>query len=723
MQNLTDENQIKFNGHCFIERKYFMRKCLAVIVTLILTLPVFANGAAYWAITATTSPASLKSNLTAARPANFGNYTTPGGATKTLTNVIKTPYNSVDFIVAAVPGYTVKVKVDGAQVGTQPGTYTVNKGTMLNHNIVATYTAVNVSYIITTIDVPDGHITPSVTYSDKAVISVTPSVGSQLTGVVIDSVVYPLTGLPALPAAFVTKTGDSAGAAYTFTSGTHSIYGVFAPVPAANAILSTPNMTVAINTTGITIDGSSSTSNVPGTTYGWTATCGTVTSTAPNAKTATYTAPATVGSCAITLTVTADGVSPNPVASVTITTVSPKKESANLCLSCHNGVGGPDVSIFTSSRHYEKISCQECHNPDNNLSHAYLPIATMVNVCVNCHTDSQGNVPNHPLEITNTCVTCHNPHTTVASGGCNSCHDSPPKTASHTKHYASNTVGVKYGDLRITQAFTNYSSGYVFGCGNCHPMDIAKHNNGTVEVELHDPLATTGSLKARNPATAAYVGGPEVLSGSNGIPYTNGTCSNVYCHSYNASTTTGAIGDGELNWEAKTVTTRIYKTVTWGVTVLGCAGCHGNPTQTSYLTNDGGAGDSHSWMDAEGYQNLHTYNMGYAPVSCTYCHNDTVKQMNTYTVDGMGVRTLSEVPISNFSKHVNGSNDVAFDKKNAFIYSSGYSGDTSMSLSAATYDPGTKNCSNVSCHISQTVVKWGTPYRWYYNECNACHSY
>ena len=115
--------------------------------------------------------------------------------------------------------------------------------------------------------------------------------------------------------------------------------------------------------------------------------------------------------------------------------------------------------------------------------------------------------------------------------------------------------------------------------------------------------------------------------------------------------------------------------------------------------------------------------MGYAPVSCTYCHNDTVKQMNTYTVDGKGVRTLSEVPISNFSKHVNGSNDVAFDKKNAFIYSSGYSGDTSMSLSAATYDPGTKNCSNVSCHISQTVVKWGTPYRWYYNECNACHSY
>jgi len=700
---------------------------LVIIVGLLLVMPVFANAATYWAITATTSPTSFKSNLTAARSANFGNYTTPGGATKTLTNVIKTPYNSVDFNVVAVPGYTVKVKVDGAQVGTLPGTYTVNKGTMLNHNIVATYTAQSYAYIITTTDVPDGHITPSVTYSDKAVISVTPSVGSQLTGVNIDNVTYPLSGTPALPG-YVTMTGGATGATYTFTSESHSIYGVFAPVPTARAIISTPNMTVAASTatnpTVITIDGSSSSSNdtTGGTTYGWTATCGSITPTGLNAKTATYNAPATIGSCIITLTVTAPGVSPNPTASVTISTINPKIESANLCLSCHNGVGGPDVSSFTSSRHYEKISCQECHNPDNNLSHAYLPTATMVNVCTNCHFDSQGNVPNHPLEITNTCVTCHNPHTTVASGGCNSCHDSPPNTASHTKHYASNTVGVKYGDLRITQAFTNYSSGYVFGCGNCHPMDIALHNNGTVNVELYNPMAPAGSLKALNPASAGYAAGPQVITDSRGIPYTQGTCSNVYCHSYNDSTTTGAIGDGELNWEAKTVTTRIYKTVTWGVTVLGCSGCHGNPTQTSYPANNGGAGDSHSWINAYGEQDLHTWNMGYDPVSCKFCHNDTVKQLNTYTVDGNGFRVLSEVPIRSFSKHVNGSNDVAFDKQNAFVYSSAYSGDTPMSLSTATYDPGTKNCSNVSCHFKQTTVKWGTPYRYYYSkECNVCH--
>ena len=62
---------------------------LVIIVGLLLMLPIFANAATYWAITATTSPTSFKSNLTAARPANFGNYTTPGGVTKTLTNVIR----------------------------------------------------------------------------------------------------------------------------------------------------------------------------------------------------------------------------------------------------------------------------------------------------------------------------------------------------------------------------------------------------------------------------------------------------------------------------------------------------------------------------------------------------------------------------------------------------------------------------------------------------------
>jgi predicted CxxxxCH...CXXCH cytochrome family protein len=299
---------------------------------------------------------------------------------------------------------------------------------------------------------------------------------------------------------------------------------------------------------------------------------------------------------------------------------------------------------------------------------------------------------------------------------CSGCHDSPPATASHLKHFSGTLAQAAYGDIRIAQDFTTNATGYIMGCGNCHPMDPTKHGNGVVDVELYNPLAAVGSLKALNPYFAEYSPGGTVLTDSRGLHYTNGKCSSVYCHSYNESTTTEPIPDSDPDWQTKTVTTRVYKAVTWGGT-LDCSGCHGNPTQTSYLTNDGGAGDSHSWMDQYGYQNLHTYNMGYAPVSCKNCHNDTVKQSNTYTEDGMGVRTLSNVPISNFSKHVNGIKDVSFDKQNPFVYK------TSMSLTNATYDQGTNTCSNVSCHIKQTPVKWGTPYRWYYNECDVCHGY
>ena len=399
--------------------------------------------------------------------------------------------------------------------------------------------------------------------------------------------------------------------------------------------------------------------------------------------------------------------------------------TGNFCITCHNPA---IVTDFTSSGHASRAgaaSCSFCHTGG-----VHNPAAA----CINCHKPgNQYGLSWPPLGMdfhnaytgTNLCSSCHNQHSGAASGGsCNGCHDCPPATASHMKHYGSTAIVSGYGDLRITQAFTNYSSGYVFGCGNCHPMDLSKHRNNVVDVELYNPQAAIGTLKAKNSSLASYVSGDTIFTDAKGISYTKGTCSNVYCHSYNEWTTPAAIGDGESNWEAKVVVTRKYKTVTWGSTPLGCSGCHGNPTQTSSPSNDGGAGDSHSWIDAEGYQNLHTFNMGFLPpVSCTTCHNDTVKQFNTYTVDGLGVRTLNGVPISNFAKHVNGTNDVAFDTKNPIIYSPTYSGSVSLSLTNATYDPTAKNCSNVSCHREQTVVKWGTPYRWYYNECNVCHSY
>lgn len=698
-----------------------MLKMTGLCCTLLLLLPSFADAATYWQISASTSPAALKSNLLPDRPANFGNYTTPNGGW--VTKVIRTPYPSVNFVATVPIGYKlVNVKVDGAMQGNTAGTYTVQKGTTLSHTIVASYAVA--SYAITTYAATGGNISSSLTApagTDQSV-TVTSFNGYKLTGVLIDSRTYALAD--ALPP-FVTKNGDASEATYTFlaVNAAHSIKGIFAQLPTATAVISTPGQTVATGTTGIAIDGSTSSSNVAGTTYDWSATCGTVTPTGPNAKTATYAAPATIGSCTVTLTVISAGVTPSPQANVTVTTVSPVLVATNICLSCHDGTNGPAVPGFTSSPHYGIKSCVNCHNPDNNLSHAYSPLAAMVNICQNCHSDAQGNVPYHPLPIgVKTCVSCHNPHSTVSSG-CDGCHESPPATASHLKHFGAAITRPRYGDTRITQAFSSYSGAYIFGCGNCHPVDAVNHANGVVDVELYSPLAPTGSLKAMNPASAVYVAGPEIFTDSKGVPYTKGTCSSIYCHSYNEWTTTEAIPDSDPEWQAKTVVTRNYKSMTWGGNPLTCSGCHGNPTQTSSTTNDGGAGDSHSWIDEYGYQNLHTYNMGSTPVSCMYCHNTTVNQLNTYTVDDMGVRTLSEVPISNFSRHVNGSNDVSFATQKPFVYSTWSNGDVSMSLANATYEPVTKNCSNVSCHREQTTVKWGTPYRWWNNECNVCHSY
>jgi trimeric autotransporter adhesin len=399
--------------------------------------------------------------------------------------------------------------------------------------------------------------------------------------------------------------------------------------------------------------------------------------------------------------------------------------TASSCTSCHANTSGSHPAHLNSG-----FDCARCHSTTAASSTALVP-GTQSHL--NNQFDlaaglgSSFNYSYAPSGGTCSAISCHNNGTAVWGGslGCDGCHDAPPATASHLKHYGGSVAQAGYGNTGIAGDLSANSGAYVMNCGNCHPMDGSKHGNGVVDVELYNPLAPAGSLKALNPASAAYLPGSTVLADSRGLNYTLGTCSNVYCHSFTTTTTTSLVPDGDPNWQAKVVKTRIYKTATWGSAPLNCAGCHGNPTQTSYPANDGGAGDSHSWIDSEGYQNLHTYNMGAsAPISCRFCHNDTVKQLNTFTADIKGNWTLSNVPISNYSKHVNGRNDVAFDKQNSFTYYTYYGGGpVYMSLANATYDPATKNCGNVSCHFNETVVKWGTPYRYYYNECDRCHGY
>jgi predicted CxxxxCH...CXXCH cytochrome family protein len=44
----------------------------------------------------------------------------------------------------------------------------------------------------------------------------------------------------------------------------------------------------------------------------------------------------------------------------------------------------------------------------------------------------------------------------------------------------------------------------------------------------------------------------------------------------------------------------------------------------------------------------------------------------------------------------------------------------SMRLGGAGWDPPTKTCSSVACHLSQTTVVWGAPHD---GSCSTCHPY
>jgi predicted CxxxxCH...CXXCH cytochrome family protein len=112
--------------------------------------------------------------------------------------------------------------------------------------------------------------------------------------------------------------------------------------------------------------------------------------------------------------------------------------------------------------------------------------------------------------------------------------------------------------------------------------------------------------------------------------------------------------------------------------------------------------------------------MGFGPLQCNTCHHDTVQEDFTWTQDSYGFVTLSDIPIYNTAKHVNGTKDIAFTPDPVLYQAS--AGDKYYDLSTASFDPDTKTCSNVGCHQQQTEVKWGTPYRWWNGfECNICH--
>ena len=379
------------------------------------------------------------------------------------------------------------------------------------------------------------------------------------------------------------------------------------------------------------------------------------------------------------------------------------------------------------------------------------------------------------------CNMCH----TAAHGpgwqGCSTCHDSPPQTGTHLIHYGSSPVtSMVYGDTTIEST----ADAYKFGCGNCHPLSNVYHQNGTVDVELYNAASPAGSLKAKNPSTASYTPGTNVSTYPNklaGDPhpifsYTDGTCSNVYCHSGYVVSSSGPVGNplttaddpalfppgyklnkgfimdetcSSVQYAPYTVNSgREYKTTPpWGTTGTFslCTECHQFPLTTWGPVVQAGVGDSHQWYnDSEPWPYGHANNMDYFPgIPCATCHYTTVNHLpgsvdypptasTTYwtTVNGASIHAYYPVTIRSRATHVNGRPDVSFDTTNGYRYYYPGSVDIPADLSAATYDPATKTCSNVACHYGspfgnyQQKVKWGSPYRGWntpWQECDQCH--
>jgi predicted CxxxxCH...CXXCH cytochrome family protein len=407
---------------------------------------------------------------------------------------------------------------------------------------------------------------------------------------------------------------------------------------------------------------------------------------------------------------------------------------------------------------------------------------------------------------------------------CARCHGAPPATGAHLVH-ASSPWTAAYGALHVLEDVApGGGPSYEFGCGNCHPLDVADHwahvsaPVGGVrmpDVVLDPTGISTARLRGRNAPTAAY------------DPAT-GTCTGVYCHSSGQETPA------------------YVESPRWTATPgsLGCDGCHGNPPQ--YPSGGAGAADANSHVNLDLELGEPAWEFGHfaglpgpdhtskhgdpevwgttttskaSPITCQACHYETVDPENVRTTggffyfdasgdydlrpDGYGDRALdpswqamqcvtchadhlgrgSVLPL----RHVNGRRDVTFDPRTAlppgyptglpplvtsdpirpyyltlditsfdlapetcattWVPSCDVKADVEVraavgggrvltfTLEHAQYDPATKTCSSVACHLDRQLqvdtfgenpvmgpLRWGAPYLYMDTQtCNGCH--
>lgn len=364
---------------------------------------------------------------------------------------------------------------------------------------------------------------------------------------------------------------------------------------------------------------------------------------------------------------------------------------------------------------------------------------------------------------------------------CDGCHGAPPATGAHLAHVGFvDLASLRYGDEWRTEDLdpSGARAAYSFGCGACHPKDPARHRDGVVEVEVTAAGGEAGGLRARNGAGAAFSGATcsNVSCHSNGREtpsfvttpgWTSGErlgCGG--CHGNPPAYANGG-PDGQanshlfLNWYGREGGHFAPLPGTFHQSRHGnpaahpgqqaapmtCQTCHAatvDPANTApgglfyldaTLTTRLPGGDAArltdpAWLDTQ----------------CTSCHGT-----------GTGAPPLGGGKVRPV-KHVNGTRDVAFDGRlDVPVTALGalaptrpyFSSDASLpvavtlpagsgwdpaapaagaratlshELSRASYDPSSRTCSSVGCHLGQPV-RWGQKdFETAAPTCTGCHA-
>ena len=366
----------------------------------------------------------------------------------------------------------------------------------------------------------------------------------------------------------------------------------------------------------------------------------------------------------------------------------------------------------------------------------------------------------------------------VTGGACGSCHGNPPATGAHVIHYGLEG-GSGIGDLATLQdrhpgeTPTTAPAVYAFGCGNCHPALAPRHRDGTVDVVLYEAGVSAGSLKSRAAPTALY------------DPATK-ACSGVYCHSTGEAapafkTTPGWFSGAHVGCADCHDNPPAYAS---GGAGSATANSHLNLADDGYEFGHF-LGMPGAWHTSKHGGNWGAGEDA-TPITCQTCHYDTTDPANTgpsgfYYLDTTGNYRLPGGDPGRISfgwqdsiqcsachadgsataptgqgkvlplRHVNGVRDVVFDARTTlpaiswlpaapntptlpyWVTDPGLAGywpagltwngtTLSFGLAASTYDPATKTCTSVACHVTEQRPVWGTPYQYYTNSAATCYT-